>query len=146
MSNIFMKKAIDEAYDGIRHKHGGPFGAIIVKNGEIIGKGHNEVLKNADPTCHGEMMAIREACKNLGTHDLTDCEIYTTGYPCPMCMGAIQWANMRKCYYACNLKDTEEIGFRDDQFYNNPLKPEECDREAGLELYKEYEKSTDVRY
>ena len=90
--------------------------------------------------------AIRDACKNLGTHDLTGCEIYTTGYPCPMCMGAIQWSNMRKCYYACNLKDTEEIGFRDDQFYNNPLKPEECDRDEGLKLYADYVKTTDVRY
>lgn len=144
--NPFMKIAIDEARVGIEHKHGGPFGAVVVKDGKVVGAGHNQVFKNADPTCHGEMMAIRDACKNLGTFDLTGCEIYTTGYPCPMCMGAIQWSNMTKCYYACNLEDTEKIGFRDDQFYNNPLKPEECDRAEGLVLYEEYVKSTDVRY
>ncbi len=144
--NEFMQVAICEAREGIAHKHGGPFGAVVVKNGKVVGRGHNQVLKNEDPTCHGEMMAIRDACKNLGTHDLTGCEIYTTGYPCPMCMGAIQWANMVKCYYACNLQDTEKIGFRDDVFYNNPLMPEECDRQEGLKLYAEYVESTDVRY
>ena len=84
-----MKIALDEAYKGIRNGDGGPFGAAIVKEGEVIASAHNEVIKRHDATCHGEMMAIREASKVLGTHDLSGCEIYTTGEPCPMCMGAI---------------------------------------------------------
>ena len=85
----FMREAIKEAYDGIDHKHGGAFGCVIVKDGVIVGKGHNEVIKNNDCTCHGEMVAIRDACKNLDTFDLSGCELYTTAQPCPMCSGAI---------------------------------------------------------
>ena len=81
----YMKLALDEAYEGINNGDGGPFGAVIVKDGKVIGKGHNKVVKNADPTCHGEMEAIRDACKNLGTFDLSGSIIYTTGEPCPMC-------------------------------------------------------------
>lgn len=144
--NEFMIEAIKEAYKGIQDGHGGPFGAVIVKDGKIIGRGHNQVLKNNDPTCHGEMMAIRDACKNLGTFDLTGSVIYTTGEPCPMCRCAIQWANITECYHACNYKDTEDIGFRDDMFSKNPLISKEMDREEGLKLYKDYLKSTDIRY
>ena len=144
--NIYMQMAVDEAYKGVEAKDGGPFGAVIVKDGVVIGKGHNQVLKRKDSTCHGEILAIQDACKNLNTHDLSGAEIYTTGYPCPMCMGAIQWANIKKCFYACNLKDTEKIGFRDDDFYKNPIEPKECDRDAGLLLYEVYKKSTDIRY
>ena len=115
--NNFMKEAINEAYTGINQGHGGPFGCVIVKNNKIIGKGHNRVLLKKDPTCHGEMEAIGNACENLGTFDLKDCELYTTAEPCPMCLGAILWANIKKVYYGCNTKDTENIGFRDDIFY-----------------------------
>lgn len=142
MSNAFMAAAIEEARQGIHDHHGGPFGAVIVKEGKIIGRGHNRVLLNNDPTCHGEVMAIRDACKNLGTFDLSGCEIYTTGEPCPMCLGAILWANIGKVYYGCNVIDTDKIGFRDDNFYarfgSRESFCEELDRDACLKLYEEY--------
>ena len=119
MDSKFMKEAIKEAYDGINKKHGGPFGAVIVKNGKVIGKGHNRVLKDKDPTCHGEIIAIREACKNLNSFDLSGSVLYTTAEPCPMCKGAILWANISKVYYGCNIEDTDKIGFRDQKFYDN---------------------------
>ena len=143
--NPYMKEAIQEARTGIHKGHGGPFGAVIVKNGVIIGKGHNQVIKNNDPTCHGEMMAIHKACKTIGSFDLSGCELYTTGEPCPMCMAAILWANISKVYYGCNILDTEKIGFRDSLFYNiqNDIEArksfvKELDREDCLKLYEEY--------
>lgn len=140
--NKYMKVAINEALKGIHNAHGGPFGAVIVKDGKIVGKGHNQVLKNNDPTCHGEIMAIHKACKNLKTFDLTGCEIYTTGQPCPMCLGAILWANIDKVYYGCNIEDTEIIGFRDKKFFEKFENPDdmliELNRDKCLELYKEY--------
>jgi len=142
--NKFMGMALQEARFGIAHGHGGPFGAVIVKNGQVIGKGHNQVLKNEDPTCHGEIMAIHEACKNLGSFDLSGSVIYTTGEPCPMCLGAILWANIGMVYYGCSVLDTEKIGFRDEKFYETtaPGKKEgllqELDRDECLKLYDEY--------
>lgn len=142
--NEYMKEAIKEAYDGIQAKDGGPFGTVIVRKGIIVGRGHNRVLAKKDPTCHGEMEAIRDACKNLGTHDLCGCELYTTAEPCPMCLGATLWSNITTLYYGCNRKDTDEIGFRDERFYdyldgkNELLKQEEVDREACLELFQDY--------
>lgn len=140
--NKFMHEAILEAQKGIRNGHGGPFGCVIVKDNEIIARGHNEVVKNLDPTCHGEIMAIHEACKRLGTFDLKGTELYTTGEPCPMCLGAILWANIDKVYYGCNVLDTDKIGFRDDVFYkrlNNKLSfVTELDRDECLKLYEEY--------
>ena len=139
-----MRMAINEARKGIKAGHGGPFGAVIVKDGVVVGKGHNQVLKNNDPTCHGEVMAIRKASKKLGTYDLSGCVIYTTGDPCPMCMSAILWANIEKVYYGCSITDTEEIGFRDAKFYKMQEPEErkkiviELDRKACLKLYKEY--------
>lgn len=144
--NKFMRAAIKEAYKGITNGDGGPFGAVIVKEGKIVGRGHNKVLKNNDPTCHGEMMAIRDACKKLGTFDLSGCELYTTGYPCPQCMGATQWSRIKRVFYSCNLKDTAEIGFDDQEFYDNPLVPEEMDRESGLKLYEDYTKTNPKKY
>ena len=114
---VFMEEAIKEADAGIRARDGGPFGTVIVKDGTIVGRGHNRVLLKHDPTCHGEMEAIRDACANLGTHDLSGCQLYTTAEPCPMCLGATLWANIRTVYYGCNRKDTDSIGFRDDAFY-----------------------------
>lgn len=143
--NPYMKLAIQEAKTGIHKGHGGPFGSVIVKNGVIIGKGHNQVIKNNNPTCHGEMMAIHKACKTIGSFDLSGCELYTTGEPCPMCLAAILWANISKVYYGCNIIDTEKIGFRDSIFYkfqnDEKAKKEfvnELDREACLKLYEEY--------
>ena len=150
--NKFMEMAIEEAKKGILQGHGGPFGCVIVKNDEIVGKGHNEVLKNNDPTCHGEIMAIHEACKTLNTFDLAGCELYTTGEPCPMCLAAILWANIEKVYYGCNIFDTEKIGFRDNKFYkfqNNPSQRQkmikEVDRDQCLKLYDLYNSLTDKK-
>jgi guanine deaminase len=147
--NKFMDIAIQEAQLGIRHGHGGPFGAVIVKDGRVIGKGHNQVVKNQDPTCHGEIMAIHDACHALNTFDLTGCELYTTAEPCPMCLGAILWSNIRKVYYGCNILDTETIGFRDKVFYemneagqkDQLLK--EIDRDQCLKLFEEYQNIKD---
>ena len=141
--NRFMKIAIKEAQKGISLGHGGPFGAVIVKDGKIISKGHNHVVANNDPTCHGEVDAIRKAGKKLNTFDLSGCEIYTTGYPCPMCFCAILWANINKVYYGCNTTDTEIIGFRDKEFEESiPQKKldicVEIDRNECLTLYENY--------
>ncbi|MGN0483863.1 MAG: nucleoside deaminase [Lachnospiraceae bacterium] len=140
----FMEEAQDEAYVGIQKREGGPFGCVIVKDGKIVGRGHNRVLLKKDSTCHGEMEAIRDACKNLDTHDLSGCELYTTAEPCPMCLGAILWANIRVVYYGCNRMDTDRIGFRDDVFYdafykkNTLLQCIEQDREGCLRLFETY--------
>ena len=114
--NEYMQVAIDEALDGISRQHGGPFGCVIVKDGRIVGQGHNRVLKNNDPTCHGEVSAIRDAGQKLGTFDLSGCELYTTGEPCPMCLCACLWANIDRVYYGCTIEDNELIGFRDEDF------------------------------
>jgi guanine deaminase len=141
----FMEQAIKEAQLGIRSGHGGPFGSVIVKDNKVIAKGHNEVVKNNDPTCHGEMMAIRKACKKLKTFDLSGCQLYTTAEPCPMCLGAILWANIDKVYYGCNIEDTDNIGFRDKVFYqmNESGAKEkfviELNRESCLKLFEEYQ-------
>ncbi len=143
----YMRLAIDEAREGIRNGHGGPFGSVIVKDGEIIGKGHNMVLKNNDSTAHGEVSAIRNAESNIKSFDLTGAEIYTTGEPCPMCLAACMWANISKVYYGCTILDNEIIGFRDAKFddlmggrakladYLEQVGHEEC-----LELFEEYNK------
>jgi guanine deaminase len=137
--NKFMKLAIAEARTGIRAGHGGPFGCVIVRDGEVVGRGHNEVVKQTDPTCHGEVMAIRDACHNIGRFDLSGCELYTTAEPCPMCAGAIRWANISKVYYGCNISDTDSIGFRDLQFYTEEIDiSEELDRAECLGLFAEY--------
>lgn len=144
MMNIYMEKAREEAYKGIRNQEGGPFGTVIVKDGKIVGKGHNRVLLKKDPTCHGEMEAIRDACKTLRTHNLSGCTLYTTAEPCPMCLGAILWANITHLYYGCTIKDTDIIGFRDDRFYQflngdkQLLKEEELDRNECLKLFQDY--------
>lgn len=113
----FMKEAITESAKNLDTGYGGPFGAVVVKDGTIIGRGHNEVIKNNDPTCHGEMQAIRDACRNLGTYDLSGCDLYTSAQPCPMCLSAIIWANIKTVYYGNTAKDTAAIGFRDDYIY-----------------------------
>ncbi len=143
----YMEIALREAYEGIKEGHGGPFGSVVVKDGKIVGKGHNRVIYKQDPTCHGEMEAIRDACKNLNTFDLSGCELYTTAEPCPMCLGGILWANIKTVYYGCNREDTDAIGFRDNIFYDyldgkeNLLSIEEVDREKCLELFEIYRNS-----
>ncbi|MCR5203213.1 MAG: nucleoside deaminase [Lachnospiraceae bacterium] len=140
-----MKEAINEALMGIKNNHGGPFGSVVVKDGIIVGRGHNRVLFNTDSTAHGEIMAIRDAEKNLGNYDLSGCTVYTTGEPCPMCLFALMWANVEKVYYGCTIADNSEIGFRDEKLDNMSGGREkfkdflECiDREACLELFKAY--------
>lgn len=143
--NKFMKEAIKEATKGIECSHGGPFGTVIVKDGKIIARGHNEVIKQHDATCHGEMVALRKAMKKLNTYDLKGCELYTTGEPCPMCLGAILWSNISKVYYGCTTIDTENIGFRDEIFYNYDRSKllEEIDRDECLKLYEKYKNTKD---
>ncbi len=109
----YMDEAVKEAYAGIHAGHGGPFGSVVVMDGEIVGRGHNRVLEENDPTCHGEISAIRAACKALGTHDLNGAVLYTTGEPCQMCLAACMWARLDKVYYGCTLEDNSLIGFRD---------------------------------
>lgn len=149
--NKFMKAALEEAYQGIKNGDGGPFGCVVVKDGDIIGRGHNRVISGKNPTLHGEMTAIADACKNLDTHDLSGCDIYTTAEPCPMCMGAILWAGIKAVYYGCNTKDTENIGFRDEVFYKM-LRSEdmgivysECERNDCLELFRTYSQNPDKK-
>lgn len=148
----YMDEALKEAYEGISKNHGGPFGSVIVKDDKIIGRGHNQVLSKHDPTCHGEMEAIRDACKNLKSHDLSGCELYTTAEPCPMCLGGILWANIKKVFYGCRISDTDKIGFRDDKFYKNfenkggECATEEMDRAKCLTLFADYAKLNAPRY
>lgn len=113
----FMATAAAEADSNLQTNEGGPFGAVVIKDGKIVGKGHNRVLIKHDPTCHAEIEAIRDACQNLNTHDLTDCTLYTSCYPCPMCLSAIIWTNIKKVYYGNTAKDAADIGFRDDFIY-----------------------------
>jgi len=116
----WISLAVQESFDGMNQGHGGPFGAVVVKNGELVSKGHNCVIKNNDPTAHAEVQVIREACLKLNSFQLTDCVIYTSCEPCPMCMGAIYWARPKAVYYANTKKDAASIGF-DDQFIYEEL-------------------------
>ncbi len=151
--NEYMKVAIDEAKKGISSRDGGPFGAVIVKDGEIIAKGHNEVLLSHDPTAHAEIVAIRIASQKLERFDLSDCEIYTTCEPCPMCYSAIHWAKIKKCYYGATRIDAAEIGFDDEYLYSilsgervdDTLEKENICRESCLEpfhIFKEDDERT----
>ena len=114
----FMREAIRLSLENVTSGKGGPFGAVIVKNGEIIATGANEVTSSNDPTAHAEVVAIRNACKKLGTFQLDDCIIYTSCEPCPMCLGAIYWARPKQIYYANTKKDAAKINFDDDFIYN----------------------------
>ncbi len=151
--NPFMQIAIQEAMEGITHGHGGPFGSAIVKDGVVIASGHNRVVANNDPTCHGEMDAIHKACEKLGTFDLSGCELYTTGEPCHMCLCACMWANISKIYYGCTIRDNEIIGFRDNYFdsiFGGRDKLTDymiqIDREACLEVFEKYNSMNSTKY
>ena len=151
---MIMKLGIEKARDTMMKNYGGPFGAVIVKNNEIIAVASNTTLRDNDPTAHAEINAIREAGKKLGTHDLKDCVLYATGYPCPMCLSAIIWANIKEVYYGTTLKDAEEIGFRDDFMYNfirngnhgKVLNLSKLDREECLKLLEEYKNNNKTIY
>ena len=150
--NEFMNVAIDLSDDNFEKKYGGPFGACIVKDGKIIGKGINRVIKNNDPTAHAEIIAIREACKNINSYDLSGCELYTSCYPCPMCLSAIIWSNIKLVYYANTKDDAANIGFRDDYIYdfiksnmNNKdvLNLKELNREEAIKVFERYMDNND---
>ncbi len=152
--NKYMKMSKEEAYNGYTSNEGGPFGAVITdKEGNIISQGHNMVLKNNDPTAHAEVTAIRKACEKLGTYDLSNYILYTSCEPCPMCLSAIIWANIKEVYYACTKKDAGEIGFRDDIIYDylegknkNLINLKQIDRDECIELFEEYKKQNKTIY
>jgi len=124
----FLKMAVDEAFQGMRTGDGGPFGALIIRDGKIIGKGHNTVLKSNDPTAHAEVNAIRDACRQLKSPHLTGAVIYSNFEPCPMCLAAIYWADIRTLYFARGRSDAELMGFMDNHIYHE-LSLEEDQRE-----------------
>ena len=146
-----MEEALKEGRKAIEKNEGGPFGAVIVKDGKIIAKGHNRVLSTNDPTCHGEIDAIRKACKKLNTYDLKGCILYTTGEPCPMCACACLWANIEKVYYGCSIFDTENIGLRDNGFYKFFEEDKrknyfiQTEKEKCLTLYNDYKNKKDKK-
>lgn len=149
----FMQEAIRLSREGSRNGEGGPFGCVIVKGDEIIGRGNNKVLQLNDPTAHAEVIAIREACKNLGTFQLNDCEVYTTCEPCPMCLGAIYWARPQKIYYANKREDAARIGFDDSMIYeeisktlsNRKIPMEMVGREEAIRVFEEWQAYGDKR-
>ena len=153
MRNI-MKLGIEEARTTMNEGKGGPFGAVITDiEGKVIAIASNKVLESHDPTAHAEIMAIRKASEILGTHNLENCILYVTGYPCPMCLSAIMWANIKKVYYGTNLEDAEKIGFKDKKIYdylknndNNILNIEQLNYDECLELFKEYQRNNKEIY
>lgn len=130
----YMREAIRLSIEKMKSGEGGPFGAVVVKNGEIIARGNNKVTSSNDPTAHAEVVAIREACKVLGTFQLDECEIYTSCEPCPMCLGAIYWARPKKVYYGNTKVDAAKIGF-DDQFIYDELDVEIENRKLPMEQF-----------
>ncbi len=146
----FMREAIRLSVENVQTSKGGPFGAVIVKNGKIIARGANEVTTSNDPTAHAEVVAIRNACKELGSFQLDDCEIYCSCEPCPMCLGAIYWARPAKIYYANTKQDAAAINFDDDFIYdeiklpinNRKLPTIQLLREEAQVAFAEWTKST----
>ena len=148
--NEYMRVAKELADENLKTNVGGPFGACVVKDNQIIGRGSNHVLANNDPTAHAEVMAIRDACQNIGSYDLSDCELYTSCYPCPMCLSAIIWSNIKKVYYGNTKEDAANIGFRDDDIYHyinhlsthtedkSFLDLESMNREATIQTFQEF--------
>ena len=147
----FMNKAVELSLENMREGKGGPFGAIIVKDGKIVGTGANHVTSENDPTAHAEVVAIRDACKNLGTFQLDGCEIYTSCEPCPMCLAAIYRTRPKAIYYANTRKDAADIGFDDDFLYeelkkdleNRNLPIHQLDKENALKVFDEWKKKSD---
>jgi guanine deaminase len=133
----FMREAIRLAFAGMRNGAGGPFGAVVVKDGEIIGSGSNQVAATNDPTAHAEIVAIREACHHLGYFQLEGCTVYTSCEPCPMCLGAIYWARPKKIFYACTRADAAAIEFDDDFIYKEFEMPVEGRNIPAIPLLRE---------
>jgi tRNA(Arg) A34 adenosine deaminase TadA len=147
----FMKAAVNAALKGMDNNEGGPFGCVVVKDGEIVGRGNNKVTSTNDPTAHAEVNAIRDACKNLNSFQLEGCEIYTSCEPCPMCLGAIYWARPDKVYYGSNQIDAANIGFDDEFIYKEIPLPytersipfQQLGREVALEAFIKWEEKED---
>ncbi|MEE4256084.1 MAG: nucleoside deaminase [Bacteroidales bacterium] len=145
----YMEMAIRLARQNVKSGKGGPFGAVIVKDGQVIASAMNEVIADDDPTAHAEVVAIRRACKELGTYQLQGCDIYSSCEPCPMCLGAIYWARPEKVYFAANRKDAAGSGFDDDFIYDEiSIDPEmrkipfvNVMRDMGIEAFKEWDES-----
>ena len=147
----WMKIAIGLSVAGVTSGEGGPFGAIVVKDGTIVGRGNNKVTTSNDPTAHAEVVAIRDACRNLGTFQLDGCDVYTSCEPCPMCLGAIYWARPDRVFYACTKSDAAASGF-DDAFIYEEIELEpgkrripfvQISQEAGLEAFKVWDAKSD---
>lgn len=149
--DYFLKTALEEAFEGMRNNDGGPFGAVVVLDDKIIGKGHNMVTSQNDPTAHAEVVAIRNACKALGNFHLNEAVLYTSCEPCPMCMSAIYWANIKKVYYFYTKEDAENIGFSDKFIYQELEKPIEkrtiemkkMELDFPVDLFKEWSEKQD---
>lgn len=152
--NKYMKIAKEYADKGSQNGEGGPFGAVIVdKQGNIIAQGNNKVLSSKDPTAHAEITVIRKACEVLNTYDLSNYILYTSCEPCPMCLSAIIWANIKEVYYGCTKEDAAEIGFRDEAIYDfikgenkKLLDLKQIDREECIKTFEEYKKSEGTFY
>jgi len=147
----FIQEAVNAALKGINNNEGGPFGCVVVKDGKIVGRGNNKVTSTNDPTAHAEVIAIRDACKNLDSFQLDGCEIYASCEPCPMCLGAIYWARPDKVYYGSNQVDAANIGFDDEFIYKEISLPyvdrsipfEQLAREIALVPFQEWTKKID---
>ncbi|MFP4011628.1 MAG: nucleoside deaminase [Spirochaetaceae bacterium] len=145
--NRFMEAAVEEACVAVTSAHGGPFGAVIVYDGKIVARAHNTVLLDNDPTAHAEMNAIREAARTLGSYHLSDCDIYTSCEPCPMCYAAIYWARLGRIFHGATRADAAAIGFDDDAIYRDLADPKgerdvpltRLDREECLEPFRLWE-------
>lgn len=146
-----MREAIRISLQKMRTNHGGPFGAVVVRRGKIVGRGWNQVTSANDPTAHAELSAIRDACRRLKTFQLDDCELYTSCEPCPMCLSAIYWARLRRVYYANTRRDAAKISFDDDFIYRevaSPLRKRKLPmiqllREEALEAFTEWQQKPD---
>src|SRR5688572_22308335 len=147
----YIRMAINLGYKGVANTEGGPFGSVIVKNDQVIGTGNNQVTSLHDPTAHAEVVAIREACRHLQSHQLAGCTVYTSCEPCPMCLGAIYWARPDRIVYACTREDAAAINFDDEFIYSEiHVKPSErkipahsCGREEGLKLFESWKNKVD---
>ena len=154
MKNEFMKRAIELSIESV-NKGGGPFGSVIIKDNKIISEGYNKVTTNNDPTAHGEIVAIREACKKLKNFNLSDCELYSTCEPCPMCLSAIYWSRINKIYYANTREDARKIDFDDSLIYSElqkninkrKIQMIQMMRNEALKAFELWDKKTDkVKY
>src|SRR5487761_2789471 len=151
MKEKFMRAAIRLSHSKMQANCGGPFGAVVVRQGKIVGRGWNQVTSTNDPTAHAEVSAIRDACKKLKTFQLEDCELYTSCEPCPMCLAAIYWARFKKVYYGNTRKDAAKIDFDDDLIYREVARPiakriipmKQLLRPEALEVFKAWQNKTD---